>query len=96
MRDYIKQALVDYLKRDGVDGYGQIKVLDPYSVFKDKTSEVLEYNSNNRIFFVATYGGKYGTYQAFNVSDILDKDIKQACYNTARTNPTYIHAMTSW
>lgn len=96
MRDYIKQTLVDYLKYNGVDGYGQIKALCPHSVFKDKTSEVLEYNSNNRIFWVNTYGSRWGTYQAFNVNDILDKDIRQACYDAARTNPTYIHAMTSW
>jgi len=96
MKNLIKEKLVAYLMKKGVDRYGQIQVLQPNEVFGDKTAEVLEYNSNNRIFWVATYGGRWGTYQAFNVSDIVDKEIQQACYDASRENPTYKHAMTSW
>ena len=96
MKQIIKEKLVAYLLKNGVDRYGQIEVLEPGFVFGDKTAEVLEYNSNNRIFWLFTYGGQRGTYQGFSVRDIVDKDIQQACYDASRENATYKHAMTSW
>jgi hypothetical protein len=96
MKNQIKQALVDYLSKSGVDGYGQIKTLDPYSVFKDKTEEVLEWDKEYKLLSMRTYGWAYGTYKGFTVSDIKDEEIKQACYESAQNNEVYRRAMTSW
>ena len=96
MKNQIKQALVDYLSKNGVDGYGQIKTLDLYSVFKDKTEEVLKWNEEHKLLSMRTYGWAYGTYKGFTVSNIKDEEIKQACYESAQNNEVYRRAMTSW
>jgi hypothetical protein len=96
MKNQIKQALVDYLSKNGVDGYGQIKTLDAYSVFEDKTEEVLEWNKEHKLLSMRAYGWAYGTYKGFTVSEIKDADIKQACYESAKNNEVYRRAMTSW
>jgi hypothetical protein len=96
MKNYIKQALVDYLKDNGVDGYGQIKTLDLYSVFKDKTDEVLEWDKEHKLLSMRTYGWRYGTYKGFTVSEIKDEDIKKACYDAVKNNEVHKRAMTSW
>lgn len=96
MKNYIKQTLADYLKRNGVDGYGQMRVLTPSEVFKERTAEVLEYNKTENLLPIMTYGSRYGTYEGFNPSYINDEEIKNACHDARKQNPTYIHAMTSW
>ena len=96
MKNQIKQALVDYLTRDGVDGYGQIKTLEPNAVFGKKTEEVLKWNEEHKLLSMRTYGWAYGTYKGFTVSEIKDADIKQACYESAKNNEVYRRAMTSW
>ena len=96
MRNQIKQSLVAYLSESGVDGYGQIKTLDPYAVFGDKTEEVLKWNEEHKLLPIQTYGWRYGTYKGFSVSYIEDADIKQACYDSAKNNEVYKRAMTSW
>lgn len=96
MKNQIKQALVDYLTRDGVDGYGQIQVLQPSSVFGDKTAEVLEWNKTNKLIGICTYGSRWGNYEGFSVSSINDEEIKKACYEARENNEVYRRAMTSW
>tara|TARA_R110000868_G_scaffold290022_1_gene550246 strand:+ start:6409 stop:6801 length:393 start_codon:yes stop_codon:yes gene_type:complete len=96
IEDYIKRSLVAYLSRNGVDGYGQIKVLDPYAVFGNRTEEVLEYNIEHKVLPICTYGGRFGAYKGFNVGDIKDESLRKACYDATKNNPTYKHAMTSW
>lgn len=96
MKNYIKQALADYLSKSGVDGYGQFKTLEPTDVFKDKTEEVLKWNEEHKLLSIRTYGWRYGTYKGFTVSDIKDEDIKKACYESAQNNEVYKRAMTSW
>ena len=96
MKDYIKQALVDYLTRDGIDGYGQFKTLQPYEVFKDKTEEVLKWNEEHKLLSIQTYGWTYGTYKGFNVGYIKDAEIKQACSDAVKNNEVYKRAMTTW
>lgn len=96
MKNQIKQALVDYLSKNGVDGYGQIKTLDPYSVFGNDADEILKWNEEHKLLSIRTYGWKYGTYKGFTVSEIKDDDIKIACYKSTQNNAVYRRAMTSW
>lgn len=97
MKDLIKEKLVAYLSNNGVDRYGQIRVLEPNSVFRDKTAEILEWNETNHLISLCLYGGSCGsTYKGFSVEEINDEEIKKACYDASRENPTYKHAMTSW
>jgi hypothetical protein len=96
MKNYIKQALADYLTRDGVDGYGQTKVIQPFFVFGSKTEEVLKWNEEHKLLSIRTYGWRYGTYKGFTVSEIKDEETKQACYDAVKNNEVYKTAMTSW
>ena len=97
MKELIKEKLVSYLEKSGVDRYGQIKVMDVWSVFGDMTEEITEFSkNNNNLLSISTYGGSLGTYTGFNVHDIKDADIRKACYDASRENETYKIAMTQY
>ena len=96
MRNQIKEALAEYLTKNGVDGYGQTKVIEPCDVFKDKTEEVLKWNEEHKLLPIKTYGGRFGIYKGFNVAYINDAEIKKACYDAVKNNEVYRRAMTSW
>ena len=95
MREFIEEKMVNYFKICPVDRYGQVKVINPYEVFKDKTEEVLEYLKTDRIMSVTTYGGQYGPYKGISPSyDILDRSLRQKCYTMLNDNKNYKWAMT--
>lgn len=95
MREFIEEKMVQYFKNCSVDRYGQVKVADPYSVFKDKTEEVLEYLKTDRLISVKTYGGQFGTYKGFSLTyDVSDKALRDKCYAILNDNKNYIWAMT--
>jgi hypothetical protein len=96
IRQEIKNRLVAYLSKSGVDGYGQIGVLSPHQVFNEITEEVIAYDNETNLLGIATYGGRFGAYKGFNVNYMKDEEIRQACYEARKQNPTYIHAMTSY
>jgi len=96
MKNYIKQALANYLTRDGVDGYGQIKTIEPFFVFGSKTEEVLKWNEEHKLLPIQTYGGRFGIYKGFSVGYIKDAEIVQACNDAVKNNEVYRRAMTSW
>lgn len=96
MKNQIKESLAEYLTKNGVDGYGQTKVIEPYDVFKDKTEEVLKWNEQHKLLVIKTYGGRFGIFQGFSVSEIKDEEIKKACYDAVKNNEVYRRAMTSW
>lgn len=95
MKEFIEEKMVSYFKICPVDKYGQVKVINPYEVFKDKTEEVFEYLKTDRIMSITTYGGQYGTYKGISPSyDILDRSLRQKCYTMLNDNKNYIWAMT--
>ena len=86
--------MVDYFKTCSVDKYGQTKVVQPYSVFKDKTEEVLEYLKSDKIITIKTYGWQYGTYEGFSLTyGVHDEGIRIACYDALKENESYKWAM---
>lgn len=95
MREFIEEKMVQYFKNCSVDRYGQVSVVDPYSAFKDKTEEVLNYLNTNSLISVKTYGGQFGTYKGFSLTyDINDKELRDKCYAILNENENYIWAMT--
>ena len=94
---YITNALVNFIKNtDEIDKYGQIGVLTPYQVFKDKKNEVIEYDKKNNLLSIRTYGGSLGTYQAFNISNITDPKLKTLCDEALKQNETRKAKLTTW
>jgi len=95
MRNFIEEKMVQYFKNCSVDKYGQVRVADPYSVFKDKTEEVLNYLKTDRLISVKTYGGQFGAYKGFSLTyDVNDKALRDKCYAILRENKNYRWAMT--
>lgn len=87
-KEFIYEAMTKYYKTCHCDRYGQIKTIDVYSVFKDRTKEVLEYLKTDRLIKVMTYGWQYGTYEGFSPWDINEADLKHACQIAFKTNPS--------
>lgn len=95
IKSFIEEKLVSYFKTCDVDRYGQVGVITPYSVFNDRTNEVLEYLKTDPIISVRTYGGRLGTYKGFSLSyDVNDKKLRDTCYAILKNNDNYIWAMT--
>jgi hypothetical protein len=94
MKDLIEEKMIQYFKECSVDNYGQVRIADPYVVFKDNTKEVLEYLKTDRIISIKTYGGQYGSYQGFSLSyDILDESLEKKCREALKQNDGYKWAM---
>ena len=87
-KEFIYEAMTKYYKTCHCDRYGQIKTIDVYSVFKDRTDEVLKYLDEDRLIKVTTYGGRYGTYKGFSPWDINEPDLKNACEIAFKNNPS--------
>lgn len=95
MKSFIEEKMIQYFKTCSVDKYGQVSVVDPYSVFKDKTEEVLEYLKTDRLISVKTYGGRFGAYKGFSLThDVSDKALRDRCYAKLNENENYRWAMT--
>lgn len=94
MKNLIKEMMINYFKTCSVDKYGQTKVIQPSSVFKEKTDEVLEYLKSEKIISIQTYGGSFGTYKGFFLEyGVHDEEIKRECYNALKENEAYKWAM---
>lgn len=94
-KEFIKEKLVAFYSKCGVDRYGQVGTLTLYEVFKNDTEEVKKYlDENKEILDLGTYGGAYGQYKGFRT--IIDNDIKIACDKALESNPNYQRVMTSW
>jgi len=94
---YITQSMVSYVTNASSDRYGQLKTMDVYSVFKDRTKEVLEYLKTNPIIKVNTYGWTYGTYKAIgSLHDIQDESLRTMCLEAWAKNENRIRNLNQW
>ena len=94
MREFIEQSLIEYFKTCSVDKYGQVKVMTPYSVFRDRTDEVLKYIKTDPMFSVHCYGWQYGTYYGFSPASI-EQPLRAKCYEALyKYNENYHYSMT--
>jgi hypothetical protein len=98
MKKYIEEKLVNYVANASADRYGQLGVLDFCQVFGDKWKDVLEYNKENPLMVVATYGGRFGSYRGIGSihSDILDEEIKSKVLKVWANNKNRIANLNSW
>lgn len=97
MREYIFNEMNAYLATCSADRYGQLGTINVYSVFKDRTEEVLEYLKTNPIIKVNTYGWRYGTYKGIGgIHDIQDEEIREACKWTWARNKNRIERQNQW
>lgn len=94
MKKFIEEKMIDYFKNCRVDRFGQVKVIDPYVVFKEKTEDVIEYLKNDPFIVIRSYGDRYGDYLGISPSyDIISNELKNKCYSMLKENQSFIWAM---
>lgn len=94
---YIRESMVDYITNASADGYGQLKTMDVYSVFKDRTEEALEYLKQDPMIKVNTYGWRYGTYKGIGgIYDIKDESLRLTCEVAWKNNKNRIRNLNQW
>jgi len=96
MREFIKETLIRVHATCTTDQYGQMSKfnLSMYSLFKDRTEEVMQYLETNPILEVCTYGGQGGIYKA--ITTINDREIERECSKAFDSNPNRIRNLNSW
>ena len=96
-KQFIYESMVDYLKKCYSGAYGQLKTIDVYSVFKDRTEEVIDYLQKTNMIKVATYGGAYGSYKAIGgLCDINDAKLRSLCEEAWMNNADRKRSLNSW
>lgn len=94
---HITQSMVGYVANASADRYGQLPTMDVYSVFKDRTEEVLEYLREEQIIKVQTYGGRFGTYKAIGgIHDIQEESLRTMCEDAWKNNKNRVRNLNQW
>lgn len=95
IKGFIKKTLVDFYKQCKTDQYGQVHINNfQDGFFGSRDKEVQDYCKENKgILQYSTYGGSYGTYNAFTIED---KGISKACSEALRKNPNYLSSINQW
>lgn len=97
MKKEIAKSLIDYVTNANADQYGQLKTMDVYAVFGEKTDEVLEYLKKDPIVKVSTYGWRYGTYKGIgSINDIQDESLRQCCLIAWNDNKSRTRNLNQW
>jgi hypothetical protein len=93
----IMSAMLKYIDNASADQYGQLKTMDVYAVFGDRTKEFLEYLKEDPIIVVSTYGWTYGTYQGIGgLHDIQDNNFRMMCQEAWANNKSRTRNMNQW
>ena len=97
MKKYIYESMINYLKTCYSGRYGELKVMDVYTIFKDKTDECLKYIYKTKIINVSTYSGIGGTYKGIGgIHSINDNKLKILCDEAWKNNPDRKRSLNSW
>jgi hypothetical protein len=93
----IMSAMLKYVTNASADGYGQLKTMDVYSVFGDRTKEFLKYLDKDPFIKVSTYGWTYGTYQGIGgLHDIKDENFRMMCQEAWENNKSRTANLNQW
>jgi hypothetical protein len=93
----IMSAMLKYVTNASADQYGQLKTMDVYAVFGNRTKEFLEYLKKDPIIRVSTYGGRYGTYQGIGgLNDIQDNNFRMMCQEAWANNKSRTQNLNQW
>ena len=93
----IMAAMLKYVTNASADRYGQLKTMDVYDVFGDRTKEFLEYLKEDPIIRVSTYGWTYGTYLGIGgLNDIQDENLRNMCKEAWANNKSRTQNLNQW
>ena len=86
-KQFICESMVDYLKTCYSGAYGQLNTIDVYSVFKDRTIEVINYLHETGMIKTSSYGGRGRSYRGIGgLYDIQDADLRALCEDAWENN----------
>jgi hypothetical protein len=89
--------MVSYVANASADQYGQLRTMDVYAVFGDRTKEVLEYLKQDRMIKVQTYGGRFGSYAGIgSIHDIQEESLRIMCLVAWDKNENRIRNLNQW
>lgn len=96
-KQYIYESMVNYLKTCYSGAYGELKTMDVYSVFKDRTIEVINYLHETGMIKTSSYGGRGGSYRGIGgLYDIQDADLRALCEDAWENNVNRKRSLNSW
>ena len=96
-KQFIYESMVDYLKTCYSGAYGQLNTIDVYSVFKDRTDEVVKYLHETSMIRTSSYGGRGGSYRGIGgLHDIQDADLRAMCEDAWSNNANRKRSLNSW
>lgn len=96
-KKFIYEAMVEYLRTCYSGAYGQLKTIDVYSVFKDRTDEVIKYLHETSMIRTSSYGGRGGSYRGIGgLYDIQDAKLRKMCEEAWQNNLNRKRSLNSW
>jgi hypothetical protein len=97
IKNHITESMLNYVTKASADQYGQLRTMDVYAVFGDRTKEALEYLKEDRMIKVQTYGDRYGSYAGIGgIHDINDETLRAACLDAWGKNENRIRNLNQW
>jgi hypothetical protein len=96
-KEFIYESMVNYLKTCYSGAYGQLNTIDVYSVFKDRTDEVVKYLQETNMIRTSSYGGRFGSYRGIGgLHDIQDAKLRKMCEEAWQNNSDRKRSLNSW
>ena len=96
-KEFIYEAMPKYLKTCYSGAYGQLNTIDVYSVFKDRTDEVISYLHKTGMICTSSYSGRGGSYRGIGgLHDIKDDKLRLLCENAWMSNINRKRSLNAW
>lgn len=96
-KEFIYESMVNYLKICYSGSYGQLKTIDVYNVFKDRTEEVINYLHETSMIKTSSYGGIGGSYRGIGgLNDIQDIQLRSLCEDAWMNNSNRKRSLNNW
>ena len=89
----LKERIVEYYRTSPTDSYGQLSMISISSIAKTPEEET----ELKTLVVCSTYGGRFGTYTAFNPNGTFkDKELEQLCKEAFAQNEHRKRNLNSW
>jgi hypothetical protein len=96
-KEFIYESMINYLKKCYSGAYGQLNTIDVYSVFKDRTDEVINYLHKTDMIRTSSFSGRGGSYRGIGgLYDIQDAKLRLLCEEAWMSNSDRKRSLNSW